>query len=168
MTVRPYTPQTDSVFISISASDLSEDMSKILSTKNDELLILIYEYQDSTTLSAPLFQKAFTVRTTEKSHAFFFDKAESIEGKNLLFLMIEQDFERPIEQIDPVVRVQYKALLNAFKNRDYQKIKRFLGNEDLLGFKLTKAFQSGEPTHFKIEGVHKLDFYDYTVEIRRK
>ena len=143
-------------------------MSKILSTKNDELLILIYEYQDSTTLSAPLFKKAFTVRAIGKSHTFFFDRVELIKGKNLLFLMIEQDFDRPIEQIDPVVRVQYKALLNAFKNRDYQKIKRFLGNEDLLGFRLIKAFQSGEPTHFKIEGVHKLDFYDYNVEISQK
>ncbi len=140
-------------------------MSKILSTKNDELLILIYEYQDSTTLSVPLFQKAFTVKTTQKSHAFFFDKAELIEGKNLLFLIIEQDFDRPIEQID---QVQYKALLNAFKERNYQQIKRFLGNEDLLGFRLIKAYQPGEPTHFKIEGVHKLDFYDYSVEIRRK
>ena len=164
----PHNPRTDSVFVNITSHDLSEDMSKILSTKNDELLVLIYEYQDSTILEAPLFQEAFTVNATEKTHAFYFDKAQTSIGSNLLFLLVEQDFGRPIEQIDPVIRVQYQSLLQAFRARDYQQIKRLLGSEDLLGYHIINAYQPKEIIRFKIEGVHKLDFYDYTIEVKRK
>jgi len=161
-------PKSDSVFISFRAANLSEDMSRILSTKNDELLVLIYEYQDSTVLEAPLFQQAFIVREKDRVYEYYFEKGKEAEGKTLLFLMIEQDFDRPIEQIDPVVRVQHEALLAAFKRRDYQQIRRYLGSEDLLGYKLIPDFQPNQPFTFKIEGVYKLDWYEYEMDIGKR
>ena len=160
--------KSDSVFISLTAANLSEDMSRILSTKNDELLVLIYEYRDSTTLNAPLFQQAFTVREKDHTYHLFFEQAKAADSKNLLFLLIEQDFDRPIEQIDPVVRVQHKDLLAAFKRRDYDQIRRYLGSEDLLGYWMINDFDPDKSITHKIEGVYKLDWYDYTIEIGKR
>lgn len=99
-------PVSDSTFLHITPRDLSEDMSQILSTKNDELLMLIYAYQDSATLAEPLFQGQWIADKVDQAYTQFLTTSDSVFNNRLLFLLVEQDFDRPVEQIDPVVRVQ--------------------------------------------------------------
>lgn len=156
---------SDSLTISINALNLSEDMSKILSTKNDELLIFIYEKAESGILGPPVLQQTMLLDLEHMKKSFLWKKDSSLIGKDLLFLMIEQDYETPIEQLDPIIRVQYKHIIDAFKKRDYQKIRTYLGTEDFLGYKTLKNFSFETDYLFNIKGVYKLDLYEYEIRI---
>ena len=159
-------PPTDSVFIYIQAHNLSEDMSKILSTKNDELLILIYKNQTEGNLSAPLFHQQLVMDANRKEARLFWKTDTAALSQDLLFLLIEQDYDRPLALLDSAFRQEHTAILRAHRKRDYQAIKDYLGAEDLLGYKIIRAMGVPNPIRFKIEGVHKLDLYEYDFQIQ--
>ncbi|MCE7997001.1 MAG: hypothetical protein HEP71_33895 [Roseivirga sp.] len=163
--LEPLKAPADSLTITIDALDLSEDMSKILSTKNDELLIFIYENKADGSLEAPLLQHTMVLDLNHKKKAFTWKKDSSLLGKELLFVMIEQDYETPVEQLDPIIRIQHKHIIAAFKKRDYQTLRTYLGTEDFLGYKRLSNFSFDEPVSFTITGVYKLDLYKYNITI---
>lgn len=156
---------SDSLTVSINALNLSEDMSKILSTKNDELLIFIYEKTDNGILGPPVLQQTMLLDLNHRKKNFLWKKDSSLIGRDLLFLMIEQDYETPIEQLDPIIRVQHKHIIDAFKKRDYQKMRTYLGTEDFLGYKTLQNFSLATDYSFNIKGVYKLDLYEYEINI---
>lgn len=162
----PTLAPSDSVFIYLKANNLSEDMSKILSTKNDELLVLIYEHKAEGALLAPLYHKSLVMDADKKEARLFWKTDTASLKQDLLFLLIEQDFDRPLEQLDPTFRIHHTAILEAYRKRDYQAIKKFFGSEDLLGYKVIRAEEAQNPIQFKIEGVHKLDWYEYEVQLQ--
>lgn len=155
----------ETFMVNIKGHNLSEDLSRILSTKNDELLIFIYQKKDSGSLDAPLLQKTLELDSQNKEKHFIWDKKDIPEGQDLLFLLLEQDFDTPIEQIDPILRIHYLSIIDAFKKRDYQKIRTYLGTEDFLGYKTIENFSFAKAHTFNIKGVYKLDLYEYEISI---
>jgi hypothetical protein len=155
----------DSLAIGIEALNLSEDLSRILSTKNDELLILIYEQKVGQPLEAPLFQQTLILDLETRKKLLKWKKDKNLEGKDLLYIMIEQDYDTPVEQIDPIVRIHHENIIKAFKKRDYQQLRTYLGTEDFLGFKILQDFSPDVPVSFNLKGVYKLDLYEYKISI---
>lgn len=151
-----------SIQFTIEALDLSEDMSK-LSTGNDELLIFIYALKDSSVLDEYLFSQHFKFDAKNRKKELYFPASETFFTNNLLFFLIEQDAETPVEQLDPIIRVHYQKLITAFENRDYIQIEKLLGDEDLLNVQVISDFSHNTPVEFNINGIHRLDKYAYTV-----
>ena len=99
--------QNTHLSIDINAVDLSEDLNK-LSTQNDELILLIYEVQDvNAILNALLYLSEFRLdaQTNQQQLTTGIQKHSDLE---LLILILERDTERPIKQIEPVLRIHIK------------------------------------------------------------
>lgn len=156
---------SDSLTITIDALNLSEDLSKTLSTKNDELLIFIYENKEDGSLDAPLIHHAMLLDLKHRKKHFTWKKDSSLAGKDLLFIMLEQDYDTPVAQLDPIIRVQHEHIIAAFKKRDYRTLRKYLGTEDFLGYKKLLDFSADESYNFTITGVYKLDLYEYIITI---
>lgn len=154
----------DSLRIIVDAIDLSEDMSR-LSTKNDELLILIYELQDSLILDQFLFSKELKLDEKNRSKTTWFSTNKNLTKSKLLFLLIEQDSETPIEQIDPIVRIHYQQIIKAFESGNYIEIEKFLGDEDVLGIKTISKLSNRTSIKFRFSGIHKLDKFEYVIRL---
>ena len=152
--------QPERISIHFQGHNLSED-SYITSTDNDELLILIYHYQDSSQLQSPLVKWKFIVDEENRSKRadFQFEK-----GAQYLLLVIEQDEMKPIEQIDPVIRVFHPEIKAAYEAADRLTIERYLGGEDLLGLKIFREF----PDQLKFDGMYKLDRFKYQLDFTRQ
>ena len=157
---------TDSLYLSIEAINLSEDMSR-LSTKNDEILILIYELKDSLELDQFLYNKHLKLDDKNRSKKVWLSTNRELSKSRLILFLIEQDSETPIEQIDPIIRVHYKQIINAYKSGNYLKIEKYLGDEDVLGIKTISKLDSETPAQFNFKGIHKLDKYEYSVSIEK-
>ncbi|MFY0598392.1 MAG: hypothetical protein JXR03_01890 [Cyclobacteriaceae bacterium] len=155
----------DSLSIFIKAIDLSEDLSRF-SSNNDELLILVYEMNDSLTLGEPLLKKEINLDSAISSKTLVFESwNEPLNGK-LFFILIEQDSETPIEQIDPILRVHYKKIAQLFESRNYLGLETYLGDEDVLGIEILEKHKvANEGYAFIISGVYKLDKYKYSISI---
>ena len=149
--------------IVINAIDLSEDLSRF-STKNDEILVLIYALKDSSSLQAPLLSSKHFFDAKKWVDSLSFGKWRPMNDQKLIFFFIEQDSDLSIEQIDPVIRVHYKQLTKYYNDNNYSKIEKYLGDEDLLGVKVLENIN----TNFKFSGIHKLDKYEYQIKISYK
>lgn len=152
------TAQRDSITVSIQlrANNLSEDFS-VVSSKSDELMLIIYEYEnDSTVLTEPVLVESFFLNENKN------EKMSDWKLLNLdleyIFFLIEMDSDKTIYQLDPVFRIYFPEIINAFKGRDYLSIEKFLGDEDLLGYARFSI-----PSSHQLQGVYKLDKFDYTV-----
>ena len=138
-----------------------------LSTKNDELLILIYEANDLNKLSEALLTKRLQLDGTHRSKTVQVSIDYEIVNSRILFILIEQDSETPIEQIEPIVRIQYPKIMEAFQANDYTELEKYLGDEDLLGIKIISKWDVNNQAKFKMSGIHKLDRYEYLVNIKQ-
>jgi hypothetical protein len=147
----------DSIEIKLIAFDLSEDMS-ILSSNDDEILLLIYELNDQQSLQAPLFAQKFNLDSTHSEVSALW---QAPIDRKFLVLMIEQDSESPIEQLDPVLRVHYQTLIDSFQEHDLSAIKKHLGDEDLLGISILDGVDPTMPTLLEFKGIHRADSYRY-------
>ena len=149
----------DSTKITISSTDLSEDMEYSL-TRDDELLLFIYEYSDSNkTLKEPLLAHRFNFNDNIKLDSVNWVHSTNGSIKYILFL-IELDSEKTNFGIDPIVRLYFKELLNCFMNKDYFCIENYLGDEDLLGVRICSIRDQ-----IRFEGRHKLDKYNYSITL---
>ena len=145
--------QIDSSTLSITAINLSEDMST-LSTKNDELFVFIYDYSDTNELKAPLVSRKFIFYKDYMDHSF------SVPNKdNLILFFIEEDSFRESIELEPIVRIYFKELLKA---NSYDEVEKYLGVDDLLG---TQVINSNTST-FTISGRSSLDKYEYSFEVK--
>ena len=153
--------------VNIEAKDLSEDMNQ-MSTGNDEIIILIYDFSDSINLNSPLVSKQLLLDKSNSNKTFRhnLDSAAYSVSKLLVFL-IESDTDRSLETLEPVIRIHYKAIEKAYKNHDFNSIEKYLGDEDVLGVKTINNpdWNKGLQVHFK--GIHKLDFYDYRILVKK-
>ena len=156
----------DSFRITIEGINLSEDMSR-LSTKNDEIFVLVYEYFDSLQLNEPLVSKKLLLAGKGATKTFRASVKQELNIDRLLLLLIEQDSERPKEQLDLIIRVYHRELMEAYHSNDYERIEKYLGDEDVLGIKVIEKFGKNDAVEFKLTGVHKLDKYEYNVKISR-
>jgi hypothetical protein len=143
--------QTQTLFIN--ALNLSEDMS-VLSTKNDEIFVFIYDYSDTNELEAPLVSTKLLFDKNRMNHNISYPKKN-----NLILFFIEEDSFRTSIQIEPVVRVYFKELI---RSNSYNEVKKYLGEDDLLGVKIINSNTST----FSISGMNSLDKYAYSFVIK--
>ncbi|MEZ4847432.1 MAG: hypothetical protein R3B93_02105 [Bacteroidia bacterium] len=159
--------QNDSISITIEANNLSEDFSSF-STKNDEILILIYPWEDTTSLSEPIFSWQFVLDTANYAKSKVWKFKQFLDQTRFIFLLIELDSDATDKQLDPIFRVHYLKILKAFRERNYNELKKYINDEDLLGFEIIDDSFLEAPLSFQIKGIHKLDRYEYTIGLGMK
>ncbi|MFY0655075.1 MAG: hypothetical protein JXQ96_23815 [Cyclobacteriaceae bacterium] len=154
--------QLDSLSITITANNLSEDMN-VLSTKNDEILLLGYTQKD--VLGKPLFIEKLLFDESHKKHE---TKLSLDCNCQIILFMIELDSKKTIEQIDPVLRVHHQQIVELYSRNEWVKLQTYLGDEDMLG---TKKFETPIETSgvsFEFEGIQKIEKYSYSIEINQR
>lgn len=148
------------VQLTVSSMDLSEDMS-LSSTKNDELLLLIYKVEnDSAVLNELTYDTAFVF---DKNQRVMQLEWQGQENSKYLYFLLELDSDKTSVQLDPILRVYYKEVLAAFNKRDYTGIEKYLGDEDVL---VANYFTI--PYQEEHKGVYKADKYHYTLSFTWK
>ncbi|WP_435623514.1 hypothetical protein [Flagellimonas sp.] len=149
--------------ITLKALNLSEDMSS-LSTKNDEILLIIYDFTEKNELGKPILAEQLTFDQNNRLSKITARSNNSKSDEYLVFL-IEQDSEISIERIDPTIRIHYKKIIELYDSKDYLELEKYIGDEDLLGVAITDNL-IGKKT-FDFQGFHKLDRYHYNVSIQK-
>jgi hypothetical protein len=147
------------------AFDLTEDVS-LVSTKNDELVLLVYcdtpdkEYPDL------IYQDYFVIDSLKSTKEFvLYDSL--IRNPILTFVLIEIDTRKTLSQIEPVVRLNLSAISKAMKTGDSKVLLNLLGDDDLIGMERIQAFDLKDKSkliYFK--GIHIFDSFNYRLEIR--
>ena len=150
----------------LSALDLTEDVSR-LSTKNDELIILVYE-RDTVNQQYPnlLYQTYFVMdhQSTEKE---FQITNILTENTSFTFVLIEVDSGNTLQQVEPIVRLNLDRLSDAYHFGQGKIIKDLLGDEELIGLQeVIKAGLEKGSKKYRFEGVHLFDTYIYSLEIK--
>lgn len=154
----------DTVPIEIKALDLTEDMSR-LSSNNDEVLLLIYELKTDNHLGESLCSNKKVLSISDNILHSGFSTDHIAIGSSVLFLILEQDSETAVEQVDAIFRIHYAQILRAFDSRNYLEIEKYLGDEDLIGYKVIKEINHSVMLSFEFRGVYKLDSYHYRIRI---
>lgn len=157
-------PTQDSILVTIEALDISEDMSRF-SSKNDEILVIIYEIGPKSPLEKPLYSFKKVLSNSDKFIHGSFNVDSINHNSEVLFLLLEQDSETPLDQIDAIFRIHYKSIIEAFDNMDYLEIEKYLGNEDLMGYKVVKGIRRSAGFDFDFKGVYKLDKFHYRISL---
>lgn len=155
-----FSQNPDTTTITIKSSDLSEDM-KYSFTRNDELLLLIYQFNDSNqTLENPLVIERFNFNDSIKEKTLV-KLNPKLKNQKLICFLVEIDSEKTNFEIDPVIRVYHKELINCLTQRNYTCIEQYIGDEDLLGASCIKI-----PSSINFEGRHKLDKFKYSISFK--
>lgn len=153
----------DSLTVRVEAKELSEDL-HVLSSKNDEILLLVYEQLDSLTPMQLVFKSELKFDQTNRVQKFRAPLEKwPIDGELLLFL-IEQDSETPLAQLDPIISIQRHEIIKAYKNGDYVKMEEYLGDEDVLGIRYISNWDQGN-VNVKFKGFYKLDKFEYSIDL---
>lgn len=153
---------TSAISIRISPVNLSEDMS-LFSTKNDELLLLIYQKRPEQ-LPELIFSKAFMADTSFTETKADMHLPPHTEEDSLFLLLLEKDSQHTIEQIDPVIRLSYDKIYSLYEARDTPALVSYLGKDDLLGMAHIdlRDFLS-KTLLLEFKGIQKMDRYAYLV-----
>jgi hypothetical protein len=149
----------DSLRITVTALNLSENLSR-----NDEVLIIGYLYNDTTMLDEAIFHKRIVLDLEHPSRVLVCKLPRVIETKPLLIVLIELDAELPFPKIDSVLRVSHKAILQEFNKRNYSGIEKYLGDEDVLWIRLIQRLDYTQKNVFRFSGIYKLDKYEYEIQ----
>lgn len=148
----------------VTGIDLTEDVSAV-STQNDELLFFVYA--DSTGQIVPdiILQKYFVIDKWNLEKIIELNSIHS-NTSSLTFVLIEQDTEKNLSQIEPVVRLNIEKLIKAEAERDIRTINRLLGDDDLIGIKKLQSrhFKKRKKV-VKFRGIHLFDSFEYKIEI---
>lgn len=152
----PVTARAQTNTLWIRGVNLSEDMST-LSSRNDEMLLIIYAYEDSTSVSAPVVMEYFVLDSLTKEKSI----TVPCSPNQALILLLELDTHRSPEQIEARVRPNLRRLRNFHKANDRNGIQQLIGDEDIMGIRLLPAL-CGKRT-FSFSGRYKLDKFSYTL-----
>lgn len=151
--------QNDVLLITVESNNLSEDM-----THDDELLIMGYLAKPSGILDSAILKHRLILDLQHMAKSFQWHVDQNIYGKGLMLFILEQDSDTPIAQIDAILRIHYKPVINAFNNRSYTEIEKYIGDEDILDY---RVLEISPPTEFTFRGVYKMDRYEYSVKVEK-
>lgn len=157
----------DTINVIVEGVNLSEDMS-IFSTQNDELFIFIYNYRFSSQLASPLFVDSVILDTANLVNKSHWILNEDLDEGDLIFFLIESDSERPIGQIDTLIRQHHAELIKHFETLEYSALETYLGDDDLLGVEIFSSYKLIGTHTFNISGVHRMDKYEYIIRLNEK
>ena len=151
-------------FITITSKNLTEDVS-IVSTKNDEIIFLIYSKPDKEypELVASAYFVMDKINTPRK---FKINKKIDLK-EDLVLVLLEIDTKQSIKQIEPIVRLNLNSILNNFIRGDLKKIKELLGDDDILTIQKSN-FKTFIDKGVIVKGVHLFDAYEYILKMERK
>ncbi len=163
--VKAINSSEDTLTITVHAINLSEDMST-LSSKNDEVLLLIYSFDDTIKLNTPLLNEYFVMDSInrKKEMSFFV----SYNTHDLLLLLAELDTEREPDQVEKLIRKNFKEIMDCINKRDLIAIKKYIGDDDILGIRMIKKAEHTKGITFPFQGRFKLDKYLYKIELKRQ
>jgi len=151
--------------VRVDGLNLSEDMSSV-STKNDEVLLLIYKSEDSVKLGEPIFKKYLLFDSLRKSHSIIGPRPDSIP-ENILLFLLEEDTGADITMLDSVVRINHIKLKELFNKHDLAGLTYLLSDDDLLTVQSINHFLINKETVINVKGIIRADRYDYKITFRR-
>lgn len=153
----------DSVSVSINAVNLSEDMST-LSSKNDELLLLIYTFDDTTKLNQPILTAYFVLDSAQRKNTTTHTVSEGVN--NLLLILAELDTDRTPDVAEKMIRKNFRSIMGCIERKDLIALQKYVGDDDIIGIKkLTKADRT-KGINFSFQGRYKLDKFLYRIELK--
>lgn len=155
------TIHTDSILIHISADNLSEDFG-ISSTKDDELIMIIYDYIDSTNLQAPILLERHIFTTTNNEKDLLHPRNQLEKGKKYLFVLLEDDSNKTSIEIELLFRENHQKLKEYHYTLNYKGIKETLGDDDIIGI---SSFSLPPSAKLHFTGNNLADRYSYFVFI---
>lgn len=149
--------------LEIIGENLSEDLSR-LSSNNDEILLLIYEYPLPKETNSPIFSEYFILDSENRKSSYDLDKS-LFEKEEILFVLAEIDTDLDIKDIENNISANLDALFDASKNLDRAAQSEIIGDDDILGMRLINLNKSRPILTFTIQGVHKVDRFMYSIKI---
>ena len=152
----------DKPTIEIVGINLSEDGSR-LSSNNDELLVMIYKNGNNSIVSDSMFMTYIILDADKRKATVEIDS--SLFEKDIIFVLIEVDTEKEISDIASVVGKNLPTLIDAHKNQNRIEVNEILGDDDLLGIRKISTQEFNSPFSFTISGVHKIDRFEYEINI---
>jgi len=147
--------RTDSVTLIIHGLNLSEDMST-LSSRNDEILLLIYDYSDSSKVQAPTTLEYFVLDSANRKKSV---RIGCNSYSKSLILLVELDTERKPQQVETIIRKNMNNVLQLAKQNNRMELQKILGDDDILGYRILQTLCTKQA--FTISGRFKLDKYSY-------
>ncbi|MGB0367941.1 MAG: hypothetical protein ACPGU4_09780 [Flavobacteriales bacterium] len=153
----------DSVIVNVEALNLSEDVSRF-STKDDEVLVLVYGMTDTTVFPEPILVGYSVFDSNAATHQFQGEVPRGWRGNSVGFFLIEVDSEKSPEEIQVVFRTHHAKILEAYRIGDVKGLRHFIEDDDLLGYEVTTNIQIGMK-RFEFSGVQKLDQFHYRIEL---
>ncbi|MBR9861300.1 hypothetical protein GYB22_11245 [bacterium] len=133
-------------------------MSRV-STHNDELVLYLFKSDADSQLSTLLWHTDFILDDENKSYS---DSFPSIDSGYCSFILLEQDDEESAEIRAKDIAANPRAIYNAYINKDYNALRKYIGDDDILWFEyMDFPFSSQSIT---IEGSSKLDKYRYVLK----
>ncbi len=145
-----------SLWVSLQAKNLSEDMS-VLSTRNDETVLLIYAVTSQDTTLILNQQHTYTQRNELAHHVI---RDTSKYRSPWLVVLIELDSDRDSSEIEPIVTKNLKSLSSLLMNEEYNALSKLLGIDDLLGTQRVDSTRNS----LIIKGIHRADLYEYELK----
>lgn len=128
----------------------------VLSTRDDEIILLVYDISTSDTSLVMSVEHTFTSRLEKIIHPV--NGADTLL-KDWLIVLIEMDSDRQANQMEKFVTPNLKLLTKYFHSNSYSNISTILGSDDLLGI---QQFPSNQDS-ITLSGVHRADMYEYVL-----
>lgn len=154
---------SDSLWLTLSSSNLSEDMS-FLASNNDEIHLLMYYYSAMDETLGDLFYSMNTVfDENHTSSTHYIGSRSAIENSYFLTFLIEEDDNTSTSTLDGIIKANWKQIMEDYRNTQYSNIKKYLGNDDVLGAHVLRFTSSNELNQLTIRGLHKTDRYVYNI-----
>jgi len=135
-----------------------------LSSKNDEVLLLIYSFDDTINLNVPLLNEYFVMDSISRKKEMSFMVSNTTN--DLLLLLAELDTEREPDQVEKLIRKNYKSIMDCIDKRDLVAIQKYIGDDDIIGIKMIKKSERTKGMTFPFQGRFKLDKYLYRIELK--
>jgi hypothetical protein len=161
-TVLPIHSTTDSLFLIVQSSNLSEDMSS-LSSNNDEVAIFIYSFTDSIIHNPPVFSANFVLTKNQMADTFNITSLKNNFSQTMILFLLELDTERSIQEMAPLLPTHCKKIIQAYTDRNYLEIENYLGDDDVLGIQIIKEFN--HTSSFEFNDIYKMDRFSYKISI---
>ena len=98
------------------------------------------------------------------SDTIYYNGLKNILNKNLILFLIEMDTEKKLEEIEPLLRKNYRELLKAYSTKNYSVIEKYLGDDDLLGIKVIPNFKNPETIEWS--DIYRMDRFSYELILK--
>lgn len=157
--------EQDSVSVSINALNLSEDMST-LSSKNDEVLLLIYAFDDTTKLDKPILAKYTVLDSAQRKSMMTF--AVSNDQSDILLILAELDTDRTPDVAEKMIRTNFRNIIACLDKKDLVALQKYVGDDDIIGIKKLEKTDLTKGISFSFQGRYKLDKFLYRIELKEQ